>query len=76
MDCDTYSQKKDPKWTGGVAQAVENLLCKCEAPSSNLRATNKKFGRNYVIASKLPWDPSIYPPSEFLVSRISCDYFT
>jgi hypothetical protein len=30
------------KWTGGVAQAVEHLLCKCKALSSNLSATKKK----------------------------------
>jgi hypothetical protein len=33
------------KWTGGVAQAVERLLCKCEALSSNSSPTRKKKKR-------------------------------
>jgi hypothetical protein len=39
-------------WTEDVAQAVEYLLCKCEAPSSNpyFHLTNKRthgFGGNF-----------------------------
>jgi hypothetical protein len=30
------------KRTEGVAQAIEYLLCKCEAPSSNPSSTEKK----------------------------------
>jgi hypothetical protein len=30
------------KWTGGVAQAVKGLLCKCEALSLNPSPTKKK----------------------------------
>jgi hypothetical protein len=30
------------KWTGDVAQAVEHLLCKCAALSSNPSPTNKE----------------------------------
>jgi hypothetical protein len=30
------------KWTGSIAQAVECLLCKCEAPSSNPSPAKKK----------------------------------
>jgi hypothetical protein len=30
------------KWTGGVAQVVERLLCKCEVLSSNSNLTKKK----------------------------------
>jgi hypothetical protein len=30
------------KWTGGVAQAVKCLLCKCEAQSSNPSPTSPR----------------------------------
>jgi hypothetical protein len=30
------------KWSRGMAQVVECLLCKCEALSSNLKPTKKK----------------------------------
>jgi hypothetical protein len=30
------------KWAGGMAQAVECLLCKCKALSSNSRTKKKK----------------------------------
>jgi hypothetical protein len=30
------------KWTGGVAQVVESLLCKCKALSSNSSLIKKK----------------------------------
>jgi hypothetical protein len=30
------------KWSGDVAQAIEHLLCKCEALSSNHSPTKKK----------------------------------
>jgi hypothetical protein len=33
-----------PKWTGGVAQVVEHLLCKFKATSSNPIKTKKKKG--------------------------------
>jgi hypothetical protein len=32
-----------PKWTGGVAEVVEHLFCKCEALSSNSSLTKKGF---------------------------------
>jgi hypothetical protein len=32
---DSISKITKVKWTGGVAQAIECLLCKCEALSSN-----------------------------------------
>jgi hypothetical protein len=32
---DPISNTISTKWTGGVAQVVEHLLCKCEALSSN-----------------------------------------
>jgi hypothetical protein len=31
------------KWTRGMAQAVENLLCKCESLSSNSIPQKKKI---------------------------------
>jgi hypothetical protein len=30
------------KWTGGLAQAIEILLCKCKACSSNSSSIKKK----------------------------------
>jgi hypothetical protein len=30
------------KWTGGMAQAVEHLLCKCEALGSNTSPTKER----------------------------------
>jgi hypothetical protein len=33
------------KWTGGVAQVVEGLLCKHKALSSNPSPTKNKMGR-------------------------------
>jgi hypothetical protein len=30
------------KWTGGVAQVVEHLLCKCNSQSSKLQFHKKK----------------------------------
>jgi hypothetical protein len=30
------------KWTGGMAQAIECLLCKCKALSSNTSSTKKR----------------------------------
>jgi hypothetical protein len=35
-------KNEQSKWTGGVMQAVERLLCKCEAPSSNPQSHKKK----------------------------------
>jgi hypothetical protein len=35
------SKKTRAKWTGGVVQAVQHLLCKCEALSSNSSPTKK-----------------------------------
>jgi hypothetical protein len=37
-----HLQKSRVKWTGSVAQAVERLLCKCKALSSNFSPTLKK----------------------------------
>jgi hypothetical protein len=31
-----------PKWTGGMAQAIEHLLCKCEDKNLNPSPTKKK----------------------------------
>jgi hypothetical protein len=43
ITCETpISKITRAKWTGGVAQTVESLLCKHEAPSSNPRITKKK----------------------------------
>jgi hypothetical protein len=39
---ETLSKITRAKWTGSVAQAVESLLCKCEALSLNPRPTKKK----------------------------------
>jgi hypothetical protein len=39
---DPTSKITRAKWIGGVAQAVENLLCKWEALSSNPSAQKKK----------------------------------
>jgi hypothetical protein len=36
-----YSKVIRERWTGGVAQAVERLLCKCEVLSSNPSAGQK-----------------------------------
>jgi hypothetical protein len=38
-------KNEQSKWTGGVMQAVEGLLCKCEAPSSNPQSHKKKKER-------------------------------
>jgi hypothetical protein len=38
------SKTTKAKWTGVVAQAVEHLLCKCEALSSNPSPIKKKKG--------------------------------
>jgi hypothetical protein len=41
--CETLSHKiTSVKWTGGMTQAVEHLLCKCEALSSNPSPTKNK----------------------------------
>jgi hypothetical protein len=37
----TVHKTPSPKWTGGVAQAVQRLYCKCEAPSSDSSLTKK-----------------------------------
>jgi hypothetical protein len=37
-----HLQNNQAKWTGGVVQEVEHLLCKHEALSSNSRVTKKK----------------------------------
>jgi hypothetical protein len=39
---DLISKITGEKWTGGVVQAVECLLCKCEALGSNTSPTKKK----------------------------------
>jgi hypothetical protein len=39
---DPISKITKAKWTGGVTQAVESLLCKCKALSSNPILTKKK----------------------------------
>jgi hypothetical protein len=39
------------KWAGGMAQAVECLLCKCKALSSNSRTKKKKKKRKKKIPS-------------------------
>jgi hypothetical protein len=43
------------KWSGSMAQAVVDLLCKCEALSSNLRPPTKKkksYSDNLVVPPK------------------------
>jgi hypothetical protein len=42
---DPISQKTRVKWTGGMAQAVEYLLCKCKVLRSNPSQTKKKKKR-------------------------------
>jgi hypothetical protein len=41
------------KWTGGVAQAIELLLCKCKTLSSNpspsKKKKKKKEGRTHMV---------------------------
>jgi hypothetical protein len=39
---DPVSKITRAKWTGGVAQAIQHLLCKCKTPSSNPGPPNKK----------------------------------
>jgi hypothetical protein len=39
---DLISKITRAKWTGGMDQAVECLLCKYKAPSSNSKSTPKK----------------------------------
>jgi hypothetical protein len=47
--CKTLAPKiTRTKWTGGVVQAVERLLCKCEALSSNSSLTKKKKKYIYI----------------------------
>jgi hypothetical protein len=36
---ESISQITRAKWTGGVAQAIELLLCKCKALRSNISPT-------------------------------------
>jgi hypothetical protein len=38
---DPISKITRAKWTGGMVQAVEHLLCKCEALSSNYNPSPK-----------------------------------
>jgi hypothetical protein len=40
---DPISKITRAKWTGGMPQAVEHLLCKCEALSSNPNPTHRKI---------------------------------
>jgi hypothetical protein len=40
---DPISKITRAKWTGGVAQAVEHLFCKCKALSSNPSLTKKSI---------------------------------
>jgi hypothetical protein len=40
------------KWTGGVAEEVEHLLCKCKALNSNPSPTKKK---EKVQTSRMPF---------------------
>jgi hypothetical protein len=42
MRRDPISKIIKAKWTGGVAQEVEHLFCKCKALSSNLVPQKKK----------------------------------
>jgi hypothetical protein len=42
---DLISKITRTKWTGGVAQAVESLLCKPRAPSSYSKLKGRKEGR-------------------------------
>jgi hypothetical protein len=39
VDEKLFSKITRVKWNGGVAQAIKGLLCKDEAPSSNLSLT-------------------------------------
>jgi hypothetical protein len=39
---DSISRATRAKWTGGVAQVVDHLICKCKALSSNPSLTKKK----------------------------------
>jgi hypothetical protein len=50
--CDPISRITRVKWTEGVAQAVECLLCTCEALNSNPSSTKKK--KSSVLS---PWHP-------------------
>jgi hypothetical protein len=44
---DPISKIARAKWTGGVAQGVEHLLCKYEALSSNTGATKNKNKKTF-----------------------------
>jgi hypothetical protein len=44
---DPVSKITRAKWSGGVAQAVECLLCKHEAPSIKKTEDFKKYTRKY-----------------------------
>jgi hypothetical protein len=39
----SISKRTRAKWTGGVAQVVKHLLCKCKALSSNTSVSLKKI---------------------------------
>jgi hypothetical protein len=49
---DLISKITRAKWTGGMDQAVECLLCKYKAPSSNSKSTPKKilFGFEFFVS--------------------------
>jgi hypothetical protein len=49
---DPISKITKAKWTGGVTQAVESLLCKCKALSSNPILTKKKKKFSYTYSQK------------------------
>jgi hypothetical protein len=60
---DLISKITTEKWSGGVAQAIEHLLCKHEALSSNPSPTTKKNSRkhqcqDYKSPPRLPWVPT------------------
>jgi hypothetical protein len=63
---DSMSKITREIWTGGVAQVVDNLLCKCKALSSNSSLTKKK-----VFCS---WDFSIIIAIIFIFINTSPDY--
>jgi hypothetical protein len=62
---DSISKITREKWTGGVAQVIELLLCKCEVLSSSPNTIKKK------ICSCLNWTHIFVHPTTILRNGVS-----
>jgi hypothetical protein len=66
---DPIFKRTRTKWAGGVAQAVECLLCKNKALSSNpspIMKNKKKKNHPFPFSSEIPrylWSPILFLPT-------------